>query len=180
MAETSTVSPVKENSCAEASGLEQSRDKTTSYVNSQSVEDYNFLLNKYYELEDQRQKTLQQLYQFGGWSYEYPGSSNLTSLEHQTYAAQASNYIPTSFYCPYGCQSCVTPSPACCAGGNCSDKNFNASLKSSHDQGSPSLQKPDVVKTAMDAAEKALSSLRHDLGMFNAFAKEQPACIVVY
>nr|GMC88343.1 uncharacterized protein LOC109158666 [Ipomoea batatas] len=162
MAETSTVSPVAQNYCAEASGLEQSQDKPTSYVNSQSTEDYNFLLGKYYEIEDQRQKALQQLYQFCGWSYEYPGYSTLTSQEHQTYAAHASNSTPTAFYCPYGCQSSVTP-PSCCVGGNCIDKNFDAA-RSSNDQSSTSLQQPDVVKTAMDTAEKALSSLRHDLG----------------
>nr|GMC85721.1 uncharacterized protein LOC109158666 [Ipomoea batatas] len=162
MAETSTVSPVAQNYCAEASGLEQSQDKPTSYVNSQSTEDYNFLLCKYYEIEDQRQKSLQQLYQFCGWSYEYPGHSTLTSQEHQTYAAHASNSTPTAFYCPYGCQSSVTP-PSCCVGGNCIDKNFDAA-RSSNDQSSTSLQQPDVVKTAMDTAEKALSSLRHDLG----------------
>nr|GMC81711.1 uncharacterized protein LOC109158666 [Ipomoea batatas] len=107
-------------------------------------------------------KPCRQLYQFCGWSYEYPGHSTLTSQEHQTYAAHASNSTPTAFYCPYGCQSSVTP-PSCCVGGNCIDKNFDAA-RSSNDQSSTSLQQPDVVKTAMDTAEKALSSLRHDLG----------------
>lgn len=66
-----------------------------SYLNTQCVEDYNHLLNQYYELEEQRQKILQQLYQFGSWNYQGSDSSVQwgtfsASQERQVPAAQAS------------------------------------------------------------------------------------------
>ncbi|VFQ89404.1 unnamed protein product [Cuscuta campestris] len=157
--EPSIASPMNEKIYTVASSIEQTLDKTTSHVNSQSVEDYTCLLEKYYELEGQRQMVLQKLNQFGD-------SSTLTAQDHHAYAEQAPNSMVSSLYCPYGCQSWVPPvmaSPSCCVGGNCTDKNADDTLKSKCDQTS-SLQQPDIVKTAMGSAEKALSSLREDFG----------------
>ncbi|MCD7470125.1 hypothetical protein HAX54_009710 [Datura stramonium] len=181
MGDASSLPSVKENSTFEAvppenhTGqlTEQSpQDKAIESISSQSLEDYNQLLYKYYELEDQRQKILQQLNQFGIWGDQNSGS---TSQEHQAYALQNLNPTESSFYCPYGCQSWVSPCTAspCCLGGNQDDKPYDASLRCVQENNS-SPQNPNLVNIAMAAAEKALSSLKQasNTASLNSFAKE--------
>ncbi|PHU20076.1 hypothetical protein BC332_11227 [Capsicum chinense] len=123
MGDSSSFPSVKENSFSEAVPPENhtgqlneqnTQDKAIQSVHSLSIEDYNQLLYKYYELEDQRQKILQQLNQFG---ISGDQNSDYTSQEHQAYASQNLNPTESSFYCPYGCQSWVSPCTAspCCA-----------------------------------------------------------------
>ncbi|XP_059275621.1 uncharacterized protein LOC132030137 [Lycium ferocissimum] len=178
--DASNLPSVKENSSFEAVPPENhtgqlneqnTQDKGLKSVSSQSLEDYNQLLYKYYELEDQRQKILQQLNQFGIWGDQNSGSA---SQEHQAYAAQTSYPAESSFYCPYGCQSWVSPctTSPCCMGGNQDDKPCDASLQSVQEKKSP--QNPNLVNIAMGAAEKALSSLKQasNTASLNSFAKQ--------
>lgn len=151
---------------------ENTQDKVIESSSSQNLENYNWLLYKYYELEDQRQKILQQLNQFGIGGDQNYGSS---SQEHQAYASQNLNPTESSFYCPYGCQSWVSPCTAspCCLGANQDDKPCDASLRCVPEKNS-SPQNPSLVNIAMEAAEKALSSLKQasNTASLNSFAKE--------
>nr|XP_016437641.1 PREDICTED: uncharacterized protein LOC107763669 [Nicotiana tabacum] len=172
MGDASNLPSVKENSSSEAVlpenhtgqlNAQNTQDKAIESISSQSVEDYNQLLNTYYELEDQRQKILQQLNQFGIWSYQNSAS---TSQEHHTYAAHTSHPTESSFYCPYGCQSWVSPctlSPCC----------LDASVQGVQQKNS-SLQNSNLVNIAKEAAEKVLSSLKQASNTTspNSFASE--------
>ncbi|CAI9785025.1 unnamed protein product [Fraxinus pennsylvanica] len=163
--------PDKENSAMESSspkkhiGLSDAQnlqDEATWY--SQSPEEYNQLLNKYYELESQRQNILQQLNQFSNWSYEHPVSSTFTPEYHQGSIAQSS-YQTVTCYCPYGCQSsvaCCPSLPAHCSDGACVDKSFDTTRVGCNGN-SASQEDHDFVKTAMVAAERALSSLTKEI-----------------
>lgn len=162
---------VKEMSCLESEATENHIGSSTEqhihqepvgYNNSLSTEDYNQLVNKYYELEDQRQKILQQLNQFGYWNY----NSSLNAAMSQEPEASTSQVYPTvpSSFCPYGCQSWVAPCtslPCCCSGGACVGKSFDVPPKEAASmKKSASPREADFVKTAMVAAEQALSSLK--------------------
>ncbi|XP_015166601.1 uncharacterized protein [Solanum tuberosum] len=186
MGDASSLPLVKENSSFEAIPPENhtgqlneqnTQDKAIENSSSQSLEDYNQLLYKYYELEDQRQKILQQLNQFGIWGDQNSGSA---SQEHQAYASHNLNQTDSSFYCPYGCQSWVSPCTAspCCLCVNQDDKPCDASLQCVQEKKS-SPQNPNLVDTAMKAAEKALSSLKQasNTASLNSFAKEGPATL---
>lgn len=86
----------------------------TGIADTQSLEDYNQLLIRYNELEDQRQKVLQQLSQFGYWDYENYNASGgdhhtmppamTASQEHQAYATPGSCSNVECTCCPYWCQ----------------------------------------------------------------------------
>ncbi|XP_009766238.1 uncharacterized protein [Nicotiana sylvestris] len=178
MGDASYLPSVKENSSSEAVppesqvNAQNTQDKAIESICSQSVEDYNQLLNTYYKLEDQRQKILQQLNQFGMWSYRNSAS---TSQEHQAYAAQSSHPTESSFYCPHGCQSWVSPCTAspCCLGGNQDDKPCDASVQGVQ-QNNSSLQNSNLVNIAKEAAEKVLSSLKQasNTASLDSFANE--------
>ncbi|CAN4128112.1 unnamed protein product [Withania somnifera] len=181
MGNTSSLPSAKENSSLEAVPPENhtgelneqnTQDEAIENISSQSLEDYNQLLYKYYELEDQRQKILQQLNQFGSGGDQNFGS---TSQEHQAYASQHLNPTEFSFYCPYGCQSWVSPctTSPCCLGGNQDDKQYDASLRCVQEKDS-FAQSPNLVNIAMEAAGKALSSLKQasNTASLNSFAKE--------
>ncbi|CAI9095286.1 OLC1v1031193C1 [Oldenlandia corymbosa var. corymbosa] len=157
----------------EASNLEQATENHVDssagpYINQEhsgyplsgNTEDYNHLVNKYYELEDQRQKILQQLNQLGYWN-NTSGPTTVTSQE-----LQASQAYPaaTCSLCPYGCQSWVTPcnSSSCyCVGGTSVSTCNNAPAEIASAKNVVSTGDTDFVKTAMVAAEKALTSLKN-------------------
>ncbi|KAL0331630.1 UNVERIFIED_CONTAM: hypothetical protein Sangu_1708500 [Sesamum angustifolium] len=141
----------------------QSHNQATWYSNG--PEDYSQLLNKYYELEGQRQQILQQLNQYSNWNYQHPIPSASTSEEYQ--ASDPQPFDTVTCYCPYGCRNWVVPCnslPASCSGGTCIDKNCDAIPEGSQNRNSMSPQDSDYVKTAMVAAEKALSSLKEANG----------------
>lgn len=155
------------------------------YSNSQGVEDYNQLVNRYYELEEQRQKVLQQLYQFGGWNYQGSDSSIQwgafsASQEHQVPVAQTSCQtdptmkLNTSCFqqyqvpvaetsnptVPCSCRSNVCPRTGCSYCVACTDKLCKDTSSRGHNGKSFSVNEDDLIKTAMGAADKALSSLK--------------------
>ncbi|KAK4420330.1 hypothetical protein Salat_1983300 [Sesamum alatum] len=140
----------------------QSQNQATWYSNG--PEEYSQLLSKYYELEGQRQQILQQLNQYSNWNYQHPTAS--TSEEYQASDPQPLDTV--ACYCPYGCQNWVVPCnslPASCSGGTCIDKSCDAIPEGSQNRNSMSAQDSDYVKTAMIAAEKALSSLKEANGV---------------
>ncbi|KAK4845446.1 hypothetical protein QYF36_005195 [Acer negundo] len=181
MREAKNLAPVEGNPCMDSHAPEAcidssnglaTQDAPKGYSDSQGAEDYNQLLNQYYEIEEKRQHILQQLQQFGSWNYQFSaeGYSSVsqwgacsTSQEHPLPASQACHPGVMCSCCPYVCQTLVAPCttyPACsladaCRGKICMDTN------ASEDSGKLlSPVKSDIVKTAMGAAEKAISSLK--------------------
>ncbi|WCJ29109.1 hypothetical protein M5689_010766 [Euphorbia peplus] len=129
---------------------------------SQNLEAYNQLLNQYYELEEKRQMVLHQLYQFGGYDYQ---TSNVAFGSTQQ-LANCNTSLPTvacSCCCPYAshCSEAPCTSFQCCSqAGTCASKPCDhSSSLTCHEKSAP-LTDGDVVKTAMAAAEKALSSIK--------------------
>ncbi|XP_028076025.1 uncharacterized protein LOC114278208 isoform X3 [Camellia sinensis] len=141
---------------------QHTQDTLQHYSNTQGAGDYTQLLNQYYELEEQRQKILQQLQQFGSWDYQGSGSNvqwgtSSASLEHPVPTSQASYPAVVSSYCPYGCQCLVAP---CSLGGTCAGKTCDATSGIDHNGKLTSSENGDIIKTALGAAESALSSLK--------------------
>ncbi|KAF3953482.1 hypothetical protein CMV_021081 [Castanea mollissima] len=178
--ETSNLSEVKENHCVDShvpepyinssnSLLEQDASKDSSYYHG--AEDYNKLLNSYYELEENRQKILEQLHQYGGWNYQYSGvqwGSCSTSQEHAIPANLDShpNVVCSCCPCVYQCLAApCTSCPGCSLGGTCVGKTCaDASMAMvPGSERSCLLKDGNIVQTAMGAAEKALSSVKPQL-----------------
>ncbi|XVF37187.1 hypothetical protein REPUB_Repub19eG0124400 [Reevesia pubescens] len=138
----------------------------------QGAQDYNQLLNQYYEVEDKRQKILQQLQQFGTWNYQCSDEGYDAAAQWGTSCtSQDPNLIPTSqashsavmcSCCPYVCQSLVTPctSYSCCSLGRlCVGKTRTEPNGAMVHGNLPSVIDSDIVKTTMGATEKAISSM---------------------
>ncbi|XP_075640764.1 uncharacterized protein LOC142612560 isoform X1 [Castanea sativa] len=179
--ETSNLSEVKENHCVDShapepyinssnSLLEQDASKDSSYYHG--AEDYNKLLNSYYELEENRQKILEQLHQYGGWNYQYSGEGSgvqwgscSTSQEHAIPANLDShpNVVCSCCPCVYQCLAApCTSCPGCSLGGTCVGKTCaDASMAMvPGSERSCLLKDSNIVQAAMGAAEKALSSVK--------------------
>ncbi|XVF11107.1 hypothetical protein REPUB_Repub07fG0240500 [Reevesia pubescens] len=180
---SAALQPVKENHAVHShtpepyidssTGLpmqdKQDGDKADSDL--QGAHDYNQLLSQYYEVEDKRQKILQQLQQFGSSNYQYSAEgysaaaqwgTYSTSQQYQTPTSQASHSTVVCSCCPYVCQSLVTPctSYSCCSlGGTCVGKTSNEPNGAMAHGNLSTVIDSDIVKTAMGAAEKAISSM---------------------
>lgn len=142
------------------------QDEAACYSNSQ--EEYNQLLNKYYEIENQRQTVLQQLNLDNNSYYQNPE-------QYQAYNPQPNNAVTCN--CSYGCQNWVVPCNSLsvsCLDGPCTDKNCHGMFKDDQKGNSMSQvqQDRDFVQTAMVAAKTALSSLTQEASG-NA---DTPAC----
>ena len=48
--------------------IRHSLEAQNNYQHTQGVDEYNRLVGQYYEVEEQRQKILEQLNQYGGWT----------------------------------------------------------------------------------------------------------------
>ncbi|KAK5777409.1 Survival motor neuron [Gossypium arboreum] len=177
------VEPVKENHTVKLQTPETYIDSSTSlpmqdkqdgnmaYSDSQAAQDYNQLLNQYYEVEDKRQMILQQLQQFGSWNYQYSGEGSSTAAQWGTSCASQEYPIPTSqaahstvicSCCPYACQSLATTctSYPCCSLAGTSVGKISTEPNGAMAYGNlPPFIDSDIVKTAMGAAEKAISSM---------------------
>ncbi|XP_058191210.1 uncharacterized protein LOC131308317 [Rhododendron vialii] len=129
------------------------QDVHQDYSNTQGAGDYTQLVNQYYEIEEQRQKILQQLQPFGSWDYQ--GSS--VQWEQPVSASQSSYPAVVASCCPYVGQCLVAP---CSFGGTCVCRTCEASSGIGHNGNPPSFEDGDIAKTAMGAAEKALSCLK--------------------
>uniref|UniRef100_A0A2P2KJX3 Uncharacterized protein At1g32220ic isoform X2 n=1 Tax=Rhizophora mucronata TaxID=61149 RepID=A0A2P2KJX3_RHIMU len=138
-----------------------------SYV--QGAEDYNQLLNQYYELEEKRQSILQQLQQFGGYNYQGLENSGYglqlgTSSTSQDYHVPANQASCSTVNCSYCCCACPCSVPSCTSACSmctthvsktCTDSSVTVGPKESG-----ALIDGDIVKTALGAAEKAISSMK--------------------
>ncbi|KAA3460333.1 Survival motor neuron [Gossypium australe] len=178
------VEPVKENHTVKLQTPETYIDSSTSlpmqdkqdgnkaYSDSQAAQDYNQLLTQYYEVEDKRQMILQQLQQFGSWNYQYSGEGSSTAAQWGTSCASQEYPIPTSqalhstvicSCCPYACQSLATTctSYPCCSLAGTSVGKISTEPNGAMAYGNlpPSIDS-DIVKTAMGAAERAISSMK--------------------
>lgn len=82
-----------------------------SILNLEGEESYNQLLKQYYELEEKRQKVLEQLYQCsaGGWNYQDVSAgfdigtqwgTSSACQEHPVSASQPSHNPAIPYYCP--------------------------------------------------------------------------------
>ena len=136
--------------------LQHAQDGAQGYSGTQGAEDYTQLLNQYYELEEQRQKILQQLQHLGNWNYQDSGSTV------QWGAHSASQEPPMgqpsyTAYCPYVCQCLVAP---CSFGGACVGKTCGATPNIGQNGNSPSFKDGNIIETAIGAAERALSSFK--------------------
>ncbi|KAF5198674.1 Survival motor neuron protein, partial [Thalictrum thalictroides] len=143
------------------------------YIDSQGLDAHNELLKQYYELEEQRQKVLQQLQQAGYWNNQYSGDlqdpsgqwGTCSAQEHQDFNGQASHPTVVSYCSPCVCPCLVTPClsmPPCSLGGACFGKKDTAGTPITCTSGPGKLSSLDddtIVKTAMGAAERAISSM---------------------
>ena len=173
-----------------SSNSQHVQDVHNANSNSEGTKDYNSLLNQYYELEEQRQKILQQLYQFGNWNHQdsgygvewgtasashenqvpvaqgccpaiVPWGTTTASHENQVTAAQASCPGVASC-CSFTCPCLLTPctSLPACSIGICESKTCNATSGFGHNGKSSSLGDGELNNMALGAAERALSSLK--------------------
>ncbi|KAM1236367.1 hypothetical protein ACFX2I_037393 [Malus domestica] len=176
LGQTTNNSEVKENDHVDLHVpepyLQAAQDAQNDYSCSQVTEDYNQLLNQYYEVEEKRQKLLVQLQQFGGWNYQYSGEgsgsviqgyTDFSSQQHALPTCNPSNPAVVCSCCPYLCQCLMTPCtsvPSSLQGGSCAGKTCtDACLQTSFGR-SVSLEDDRMVKTAMGTAERALSSMK--------------------
>ncbi|KAL8053384.1 hypothetical protein ABFX02_05G067600 [Erythranthe guttata] len=142
-----------ENQAMESHNVHSQSEAAWGSVNQ---EEYNQLLSKYYEIEDQRQKILQQLNQCNNWNYQNPISDASTSEEYYRASLPQQPYDTVTCYCSYGCQNWVVPCDSLTA--SCPD----AICKDARKAHSVSHEESDIVKTAMDAAKRAVSSITRD------------------
>ncbi|XP_030533713.1 uncharacterized protein LOC115743177 [Rhodamnia argentea] len=169
---------VNENPCvdvlAEGSHPDSSngmpvQDTIEALSYSQGVEGYDQLLAEYYELEQKREKVLQLLHQYGDWNYQFPQDATgaAPSAPWTTATAAIEPCVPSghtypvgSSCCPCVCQSFVAPCPVytCSFGKTCVGQICNGAPSTSH-QKAP-VEDSDITRTAIEAAEKAISSLK--------------------
>lgn len=146
------------------------QDGAQNISSSVAVDEYNQLCQQYYELEEQRQKILQKLQNFSSWSYtdgvEASGSGmqwgNTVTQECQSSISQMPCGTMVVSCCPCACPcsmaSCSSlpcPSPVACTSNLCNDGSASMGL-----QKQPAVEDTDIVKMAMGAAERAISTLR--------------------
>ncbi|XP_071737438.1 uncharacterized protein [Rutidosis leptorrhynchoides] len=163
---TVTEKGVVEKEVSPSNG-DQVQDTDYNYVNAESTEQYNVLLNQYNAVEEQRQKLLQQLYQYGNWEsqgysygygYSYDSGATYDSQYRNVSAPQTSGPPVCTcrpYVCPYSTAPC-TSSETCVGSTACA-----------HYGNSGSLDDDGFIKAAMGAVDKAIHS-------FNKEATDMP------
>ncbi|XP_015574446.2 uncharacterized protein LOC8278511 isoform X2 [Ricinus communis] len=148
-----------------------------SYV--QNSEGYNQLLTQYYDIEEKRQRILHQLQQLGGYDYHYPAEGFGSSQQWGTCCSQ-DHSVPKSqpvicSCCPYACRCSAVPCTsfsACSFDGTCDGKLCNNSSEVMGLAKSVPLVDGDIVKIAMGAAERAISTTK-TISSINSGTKEK-------
>lgn len=145
-----------------------SQDEAQNISSLVAVDEYNQLCQQYYELEEQRQKILQKLQNFSSWSYtdgvEASGSGvqwgNTVTQEYQSSISQMPCETMVVSCCPCACpcsmatcSSLPCPSTVACTSNLCNDGSTSMGL-----QKQPAVE--DIVKMAMGAADRAISTVR--------------------
>ncbi|CAK7356065.1 unnamed protein product [Dovyalis caffra] len=188
LGENKSLSPAKVNNCVDSFGPESYIDQSNgvhkqtlndcSY--SHGAEDYNQLLSQYYELEEKRQKVLQQLNQYGGYNYQYPAEGSgsggywgtcSASKDQSVASTQASLSPLICSCCLYACNCPVAPCSSfftyslgvTSLGKTCTDSFAMIDPGNS----CPPVVR-NIVKTAMDAAERAISSMTMNISAVNS------------
>ncbi|KAI9089909.1 hypothetical protein K1719_028879 [Acacia pycnantha] len=168
--ETVNGSYLEENACPDSlagQNLGHSADGHNSFSHTQGVEDYNRLVGQYYELEEQRQKILEQLNQYSGWNYQYTDSVFNSGVPQYNFQSSMSEYHVSDpnvicSCCPC-CSQCVLPPctsvPGCSLGGTSVGKPCNNYSVMTCPEKSFS-QDDKILKTAMEVAERAMSTIR--------------------
>ena len=175
MGEGSNPSLVKENPSVYPPVLESytevAQDAQKSYSYNRGAEDYNQLLNQYYEVEQKRQQIIEQLHQCGSWNYQCSGdgsgsgmqwANSPTIQEHPLPVSQAYNQTTFSSCCPYASQCFAAPCsvPTCFFGGSCAGKSCPDVCEATDPRKSSPQEDSKIVETAMGAAERVISSMR--------------------
>ncbi|CAL1376230.1 unnamed protein product [Linum trigynum] len=128
------------------------------------LQDYNELLSQYYELEEKKQKVLEQLQQLGGYYYQDPAevSGSASQLANcstfQDHSVPAANQTYASVACI--CTTCCPYASHCPAVSCCGGKLGTESAMVTCRGKSCPLGESDMVKTAMEAAERAMLSMK--------------------
>ncbi|KAI3689992.1 hypothetical protein L2E82_47966 [Cichorium intybus] len=125
----------EDNNTTDLPNVDQVHDRESTYVDAQTTEDYNLLLNQYNAIEEQRQKLLGQLYQYGNWDYQSYDYG--TGYDSQYQPPQPSNPPPTCSCRPYVCP--------CSTAVSCSEDG-------------------GVIKAAMGAIDRAILSFKTEEG----------------
>ncbi|KAM6587710.1 hypothetical protein CsatA_010315 [Cannabis sativa] len=171
--ETSNPSEVKETHFIDPhipeSHAEVTQDVPMSYSYPQDGQDYNQLLQQYYELEEKRQQIIQQLQQYGGWNYQYTHEGTSTGMQWDNATTlnvqeqQSSTQAMSCPCCPYASQCFITPCtsvPTCFKGGSCAVETCIDGCGVVDPRKKLPQQDNHIVEAAIGAAERALSSLR--------------------
>ncbi|CAO2819673.1 unnamed protein product [Amaranthus hypochondriacus] len=145
------------------------QDQSHNYSTSLDMHEYNQLYKQYYEVEEQRQKILQKLQNFSSGQYPYTSEVPVSDSQWGTSAA-TQEYQSCNSQLPCGAMvvSCC-PCPSQCSMASCSSLpcplsgvsgcTSGVNLSATMDLGKLSAVEDNIVKTAMGAAEKAISSL---------------------
>ncbi|KAI4346944.1 hypothetical protein L6164_007806 [Bauhinia variegata] len=177
--ETSNVSSLEENQPVNShaahpyldttsnQNIQGTADAHSGYPDGQVADDYSQLVSQYYELEEKQQKILEQLNQYGGWNYQYPtdasnfGAPYSNLQQYSTPACQAShpNVLYSCCQCFSQCSLAPCASvPGCSLCGTCVGKTCKDDSVAT---GPERLgQDSQILKTAMGAAERAMSTIR--------------------
>ncbi|XP_062073505.1 uncharacterized protein LOC133777784 isoform X2 [Humulus lupulus] len=162
--ETNPVDPQIPDSYAEVT-----QNEPVSYSYPQGAQDYNQLLQQYYELEEKRQQIIQQLHQYGSWNYQYTQEGTSTGMQGDygttlhVHEQQTSSQAMSCSCCPYASQCFITPCtsfPTCFMGGSCAGEPCTNVCGVINPRKKFPQQDNRIVEAAMGATERALSSMK--------------------
>ncbi|KAJ0989920.1 hypothetical protein J5N97_008276 [Dioscorea zingiberensis] len=145
-------------------------EQNNGYSDQQN-EEYNQLLKQYYELEDQKQKVLQQLHQASYGNHQTPGQASMGDMSQtSTHNISQNSLYPQCSLCFSQCPassmvpiSCATNKLSCGSHYCCSLSTLCCSPSLPHQfpvypATHSTCGDDSVVKTGMMAAERAISS----------------------
>ncbi|PON63278.1 hypothetical protein PanWU01x14_131880 [Parasponia andersonii] len=169
--ESTNPSEVKETHCVDPpvpeSYAEVAQDVQQSFSYPQGAQDYNQLLSQYYELEEQRQQIIQQLYQYSSCNYQGTQEGTSSGMQWANGSTlqehPVSNPAMSCSCCPYVNQCFATPYtsvPTCFVGASCAGESRTDACGAMDPRKSFPQQDGYIVEAAMGAAERALSSMR--------------------
>ncbi|PWA84920.1 hypothetical protein CTI12_AA049000 [Artemisia annua] len=133
---------------------DQVQEADGTYTNTEYAEQYNVLLNQYNAVEEQRQKLLQQLYQYGSWDYQGYSYGAAYDSQYQTVPAPQTSEPPVCSCRPYVCpySTAAVSSSETCVG----------STTLAHKGNSVSLKDDEFIKSAMEAVDRAIHSFNKE------------------
>ncbi|XP_021765583.1 uncharacterized protein LOC110730116 isoform X1 [Chenopodium quinoa] len=145
------------------------QDQSQNHSTSLDMDEYNQLYKQYYEVEEQRQNILQKLQNFNNY-YSYPSEvpvsglewgANSVTQEYQSSASQVPCGTMVVSCCPYAGQcNMASCSSVPCPLAGVSTSTLCVNSPAIEDKGKHStVEDADIVKMAMGAAERAMSTL---------------------